>query len=118
MDLHVSLAKFDDQLMCAGCGGNSGVSYLHHRCVEVHERAEDEEYVRLTRVRGSSVTSELVPSKGSGNPSDRRNGVRIAFDCELCQRKYWLNFAQHKGQTFIYWTPILEEPPTLSASSG
>jgi hypothetical protein len=37
------------------------------------------------------------------NPSERRQGLAIAFSCEDCDAKLELTIAQHKGNTIVEW---------------
>jgi hypothetical protein len=39
------------------------------------------------------------------NPSVKRDGIVINFNCEHCDNEAKLRLAivQHKGQTFFYW---------------
>jgi len=104
MELFVSAGDFQDVLMCPSCGKGSSGLYMHHGCVEVYSRREDAPEVRRTCIVGDSLTSEVVPSEGSGNPSRRRDGIRVAFSCEHCHGCFWLNISQHKGQTLMHWT--------------
>ena len=49
-----------------------------------------------------ALTSE-IDNKGSGNPSWRRHGLAICFECEFCGRTSELTIAQHKGQSLLAW---------------
>ena len=44
-----------------------------------------------------------IDSKRSGNPSLRRHGLAICFECEFCGRTIELTIAQHKGQSLLAW---------------
>ena len=46
---------------------------------------------------------QRVPAAGSGNPSDRRHGLAVAFTCEACPFQGELTVAQHKGATLVGW---------------
>lgn len=92
---------FECAVCCPRCG--EGISSLHHRTVKVFNRdSEDEETGTYAEVRGTKVeTRRNLPA---GNPSRRRDGVVINFDCEQCGSNVGnLCVAQHKGATFIYW---------------
>ena len=91
---------------CA-CGSN-----LHHGKVEVFHRAEDDERVLVTSIDGRTAKAHLVPNAGSGNPSSRRNGIRVHFWCEQCGDGLIFTLAQHKGSTLISWTI---DPPSGGA---
>ena len=47
--------------------------------------------------------SDLIykTTDGEGNPSARRNGLLIKFECEECQQSFYVGVSQHKGQTFF-----------------
>jgi hypothetical protein len=92
-----------------GCAYGSN---LHHGKVEVFYRTEDDERVLVTAIDRRIVKADLVPNAGSGNPSSRRNGIRVHFWCELCGDGLIFNLAQHKGQTLLSWTI---EPPSGGA---
>lgn len=89
----------DLPLPCPVCASE----YLHHGTVEVFQRGEDESTVRLVRVAREIWIGEVENAR-SGNPSGRRDGLRIEHQCEQCNTRLWLNVAQHKGQTFIWWS--------------
>lgn len=94
----------EDVLACPLCNGD----YLHQVRTEIFERSEDEVITQRTTVRGSGVAVESVKSHKSGNPSLRRHGLRILFECEVCssenpKSKMFLSIFQHKGNTWIGW---------------
>lgn len=87
-------------LLCPLCGGNN----LHHGAVTVFSRSEDDDNVRRTIVDRNSVTVRDMPNNVSGNPSSRRNGLRIGFECENCDTaELSLDIWQHKGTTYVVW---------------
>jgi hypothetical protein len=49
-----------------------------------------------------SVTNTL-PSDKTDNLSERRQGMTLAFACELCEGNIELTIAQHKGFTYVGW---------------
>ena len=80
--------------------------YLHRGEVLVFDRNEDDPFVAVTRVKTGMVVSAKAKNHRSGNPSPRRDGVSIVFNCETCDHggtEQYLNIVQHKGETFIYW---------------
>lgn len=85
-------------LLCPGCGS----PYLHSGTVTTFDRDEDADLVIRTTANGTNSQIELVPS-GLDNPSDRRNGVVIQFECEGCDCRPELQIAQHKGNTHVSW---------------
>jgi hypothetical protein len=88
-------------LVCPNCGGTN----LHQDAVTVFDvEQEDAKKVTRTRVSGGVVSSHLVPNRGSGNPSRRRHGLVISFECEGCTASpIELRIAQHKGNTEVSW---------------
>jgi hypothetical protein len=93
----------DGALCCPWCGEEEWPC-LHHGEVTVYERGEDAKHVMVTRVsRDKPPAVETVPTAGSGNPSARRNGLKISFWCEFCDSVSELTISQHKGQTLLDW---------------
>jgi hypothetical protein len=88
-------------LGCPRCGGE----YLHHTGALFFERGEDQPSVVKIEVAGATTTTSI--DSGAGNPSSRRHGMSIKFDCEACSTPgdtLHLNIAQHKGSTELSWT--------------
>lgn len=50
-----------------------------------------------------SATQVEVTTSQHGNPSLRRDGIRIAFACENCTTLPDLTIVQHKGATQLQW---------------
>ena len=97
-----------NHLACPNCGD----TFLHQHAVEVFDRNEEdaEDGTHTTADYGDGVH---VDQSMSGNPSSRRDGIKIRFWCELCDgwenredAELTLCISQHKGQERIYW----EEP--------
>jgi hypothetical protein len=68
-------------------------------------RGEDQESVVKIVVDRSTTTTSV--DSGAGNPSSRRHGMFVKFDCEQCSTPgdvLQLNIAQHKGATELTWT--------------
>lgn len=91
-------------LRCPRCGGMQ----MHQGKVTVFNRNEDDETTLVTTVGNFNSLTGLVPNDGSGNPSSRRQGLVIEFDCEGCSTGdpddvLELTIAQHKGSTEIGW---------------
>jgi hypothetical protein len=88
-------------LQCPHCSGDN----LHHGDVSVFTRAEDDEMVMATHVMGSpqvTMTSR-IKNADSQNPSSRRHGMVIEFECETCDNRPKLAIIQHKGSTIMEW---------------
>ena len=83
-------------LMCRHCGGD----YLHQGAVGVWNREEDQNVPGFM----VDITGGIRIAEAERNPSPRRSGVSIMFDCEQCGIVGKLFIIQHKGQTFIGWS--------------
>jgi len=82
-------------LACPHCGE----AFLHQYKTEIFDRDEDDIeglHVITDREKGIIIKKDL-----EGNPSKRRDGLRIHFFCEICQASCALEIYQHKGQTFV-----------------
>lgn len=89
-------------LFCPQCE-DQGYPCLHHTGVTIYDCAEDAGHTIETRVSHGATAVAVVPSAGSSNPSDRRDGLAIQFWCEHCHGVSELTLAQHKGSTFLRW---------------
>lgn len=94
-------------LECPRCGDH----WLHQYGVEVFVRhGEDGErgqHVSVDYHSGETTISENTTTD-AGNPSGRRDGIRIQFYCEQCdgfpeQAPIELIIEQHKGVEYTYW---------------
>ena len=98
-------------LTCPGCGGG----YLHHEDVTVYDRVydgrENAADTKQTRVAAGKATTMVLPSKVCRNPSNRRDGIVVAFWCEDCSALSELTIAQHKGYTLTSWRFTGERTP-------
>lgn len=81
-------------------------AYTHQEQVEVYLRQEDAES-ELTIIPGED--GEAYPPMG--NPSGRRQGIRIWLWCEICGGRFTLNISQHKGQTLVSCTAPPPDAP-------
>ena len=89
----------DDALVCPNCSED----YLHHHSITIYDRTEDADLTTVTTVNDGLLSSRLMASGIIGNPSPRRHGAVITFDCEICDKISELAIAQHKGRTLIKW---------------
>jgi len=93
--------EFD--IKCVGCGS----WHLHQRDVFVYTRKEDAKFALETIVDMSGSRSSVKPSSDEveidGNPSHRRHGLRIRFECEQCDDIFDMVLLQHKGTTELKW---------------
>ena len=99
-DEHVSL-------VCPTCRD----VFLHQGKVEVFQRREDSESGIRAVIDNEKILS-LSTTEQDGNPSGRRDGIRIWFSCEMCDydrepmtydSKRSLSVFQHKGTTYLEW---------------
>jgi hypothetical protein len=84
---------YDKELRCSGCGEPN----LHHERVDIYERPEDAEKGLHVAVYSMEAT---VDNDISGNPSRRRDGLKITLYCEHCPKTTILAIYQHKGTTY------------------
>jgi hypothetical protein len=85
------------QVSCPWCKS----TYVHIRSVEVFNRSkEDSETGLRVEVKGMFMRSH--PSM-AGNPSPRRDGLKIRYECETCgeYNPFWDYIYNHKGEVFI-----------------
>ena len=87
------------ELKCPRCQSN----YMHHGRVTVFDRGEDADLTAITAVQDGLSATHIFSSKEVSNPSGRRHGIAIAFDCEQCGDDIELTIAQHKGNTVFAW---------------
>lgn len=96
---------YDAALECPNCGGLN----LHQVKIEVFDRSEDEYGAHIRTVAGNGRT--VTDRDMTMNPSARRDGLRIHFDCESGMSEHAkkstcapvLNVYQHKGTTYVRW---------------
>ena len=87
-----------DALECPHCGNSN----LHQTDIRVWDREEDAKDCLYVAVVNKQAW--IVPvSANIGNPSPRRQGMSVKFDCEHCSNMPVLNIYQHKGFTYIEW---------------
>jgi hypothetical protein len=93
------IGRSESALKCPRCGSD----YLHHYKIELFACPEDSEVDHLTVACGQTISDASFDNNGSRNPSARRHGLIIHFDCEECGGNLELNLAQHKGHSQINW---------------
>ena len=82
-------------LVCPHCGE----VFLHQYKTEIFDRDEDElEGLHVITDRENDI---IIKRDLEGNPSKRRDGLRVHFFCEICRASSALEIYQHKGQTFV-----------------
>jgi hypothetical protein len=97
------------EMQCPRCGGGN----LNHLGATFYDRSEDERQEVVIEVLGAQTTTTVRPHSDE-NPSSRRHGMVIHFDCELCSGtggRLQLTIAQHKGCTDVGWRfdPVLSK---------
>ena len=85
-----------------------GSENLHQRETTIFERYEDEPMTTVIAQKGRDVEVYHSPSEDTRNPSARRHGLIIRFECEQCSigkysKRLELAIWQHKGSTFVGW---------------
>ena len=84
-----------DTLRCPVCGGE----YLHQGNTEIFNRSHEDSTEGLhVTVDGQKLQ---IDHNQSGNPSLRRDGIRIDLWCEFCDSSSSLTIVQHKGNTLL-----------------
>jgi hypothetical protein len=93
-------------LDCPDCGDN----YLHHGNVTIFQRSEDDDFTTVIAQSGTEAQVSDFPSADTCNPSSRRHGMIIEFECEYCHNDaetpkppHRLAVIQHKGNTYMEW---------------
>ena len=86
-------------LRCPNCGDEC----THHEEVAVYSREEDAGWTRteIAARTGACTQDASDEDDGRGNPSPRREAVRIALWCETCNGRFSLEVLQHKGRTYV-----------------
>ena len=97
----INIRQDDDwaTLLCPSCGED----YLHHRVTTLYERPEDAVVTLEIAVSSAAIVTRLCPTSETRNPSSRRHGLAIQFECEMCGLVGELTIAQHKGSTLLAW---------------
>ena len=103
-----------DWLQCPACGNQQ----LHHSGIYVFDREEDSETGNAVLIDGigdwTRKSFRIIHTEDATmifNPSPRRGGILIEFDCECCKACPQLSIYQHKGTTLIEWFDLnLPEP--------
>ena len=93
----------DGELLCPVCGEAA----LHHFDVSVFSRPCnfdcDDDGVRTTRVVPGGTA--LFEPDGD-NPSKRRDGIAVEFECENCGSSAELTIAKNGGVSLVGWRNI------------
>lgn len=76
--------------------------WLHQKEVVVYFRGEDEAHGISVTVSDGGVSASSNGSQ-ENNPSFRRDGLGVEFECETCHEKPVFQMVQHKGNTYLGW---------------
>jgi hypothetical protein len=98
-DTTVHLNEFG-WLLCPYCGPSNG-EYLHQIGYTIYERPSGED--GLTIAIDVADVDSIIHYVSGYNPSSRRQGLAILFDCENCRGFFELTISQHKGNTHTEW---------------
>ena len=85
-----------DRLCCPQCNS----IYIHQGRVEIFFRRED---AKTGRYISADFDDIQLNSNLLNNPSPRRQGMLIHFNCEECGKNHKLAMYQHKGETYMDW---------------
>jgi len=93
-------------LACPLCGGG----HTHQGAMEIFDRTKEdsEDGLHLLIKHGKHTVDRSMV----GNPSGRRQGMTIEFECEICSKKFAVIIAQHKGETLVFWNNHPKIMPT------
>jgi hypothetical protein len=97
MEVKIENDGFGAELICPECTCNN----LHQKSIDTYFRPEDAEVGIHAHVGFGGVKAD---ADVSGNPSARRSGLFITFECEQCEGDKHLNIYQHKGTTYLEWS--------------
>ena len=94
----------DGQLICPGCNGE----WIHQRNTTVFAREEGDDLTTVLTQNGTDGQIVKFPSGDTCNPSPRRQGIIVEFECENCHYdsplpQFRLAIIQHKGNTYVEW---------------
>jgi hypothetical protein len=101
-------------LLCPQCGGNN----LHQGAVHVWQRSNEDSENGTYVCAQNSISQVQFDANMGGNPSRRRDGMTIEFECENCgggpvphqnpadTKKSYLHIVQHKGTTYLSWDKV------------
>ncbi len=104
---------YGTELLCPTCSSYN----LHQRNVTIFQRYEDEATTVVMQQNENDMHVTTFPSRDTCNPSPRRHGLLIEFECEHChythidgegdemprEPLHRLAIYQHKGTTYVEW---------------
>jgi hypothetical protein len=101
-------------LVCPTCKGHN----LHQGAVHVWQRYTEDATTGTYTCADHKSSRVETEADMEGNPSRRRDGMTIEFECESCfgqptphanpadQKKNYLHIVQHKGTTYLSWNNL------------
>jgi len=95
MSIGNGLTFKDGALCCSHCGFN----YIYHTKTEVFEREGEDVPKGIHVIIGANDVK--IKKDMKGNPSPRRDGIKIYLSCENCDKITVLTIVQHKGNTYL-----------------
>ena len=103
---HDNIVK-EEEIGCRGFAqyafrcGNCGHECTHQEAVEIFDRNGEDSHTNRHIVIGRGRDISIDDDVRRGNPSSRRDGLKVYITCELCPYVSILKIWQHKGNTFI-----------------
>lgn len=98
--------RLEDSIKCPTCSED----YTHISKVELFFRdKEDSDTGIRIETDGEAISVGKDVSKSKGNPSGRREGMRIIFSCEF-GHVFELVIQQHKGTNYVYTNFLRNDP--------
>jgi hypothetical protein len=91
-------------IKCPNCDG----IHLHQGKITAYCREREDHTVGTVLIIEKDLASH-EPSDMSENPSPRRNGMTIDFDCEECDAEPRLAIYQHMGCTYVQWESMRQK---------
>ena len=80
--------------------------WIHHIAVYVFTRDNEDGDVERQLIQTETFMPHAAMPEPPENPSPRRGGVIIRFECETCRAISDLAIIQHKGQTYDAWVDV------------
>jgi hypothetical protein len=95
------LCEYALAIKCPNCGEAGDIHPISAAAYMREEDSKTGNYARVTRDQVETVSGgELPPC----NPSERRDGFTLLFECWECDRVLIMDIFQHKGPTYLSWS--------------
>jgi hypothetical protein len=92
--------EYGNSLTCPGC---EEINLHQESCITFWREKEDSIECNTTLTKHKLTENKDMYWASRNNPSERRDGLLIQFNCEHCDCDPVLGIWQHKGTTFIAW---------------